>query len=84
MDDMPIYGHADGHADDVRHMPIYGHADGHADDVRPDMLMMSAARAWTICPYMDMLMRSDICPYMDMLMDMLMMCDGRYAHIWTC
>ena len=23
---------ADGHADDVRHMPIYGHADGHADD----------------------------------------------------
>ena len=39
MDDVPIYGpgavygHADGHADDVRHMPIYGHADGHADDV---------------------------------------------------
>ena len=33
-------------------MPIYGHADGHADDVR--------------------------------VLDMLMMCDGRYAHIWTC
>ena len=37
---MPIYGHADGHADDVRHMPIYGHADDVMDmlwddDVRP-------------------------------------------------
>ena len=32
MDDMPIYGHADEHADDGRHMPIYGHADGHADE----------------------------------------------------